>query len=115
MAAICYFALMMMPWWIIVVIAFLISAILPTNDIGAFLSGFLGIGLLWLVLAWKIDIETNSVLSLKIATLFPVGGDTSMLVILAGVVGGIAGGFGSLTGNLMRKIWMKKKQSSLYH
>ena len=115
MAGITYFALMALPWWIIAVIAFLISAILPTNDIGSFLSGFLGIGLLWLVLAWKLDIETNSILSAKIASIFPLGGDTTTLVIVTGAVGGIVGGFSSLSGNLLRKIWMKRKQTSLYH
>lgn len=115
MAGITYFALMALPWWTLVAITFMVSLAIPSNDFGAFLSGFLGIGLLWLVLAWKIDIETNSILSQKIADLFPVGGDTTMLVIVAGVVGGLSGGFGSLSGNLLRKIWMKKKKSSLYH
>ncbi len=115
MAGITYFALMALPWWTLVVITFMASFAIPSNDFGAFLSGFLGIGLLWLVLAWKIDIETNSILSQKIAGLFPVGRDTTMLVIAAGFVGGISGGFGSLSGNLLRKIWMKKKKSSLYH
>lgn len=114
-AGITYFALMSLPWWILVVVAFLVSAALSTNDFGAFLSGFLGVGLLWLVLAWKIDIETNSILSQKIAEMFPVGGDPTMLVILSGVIGGFAGGFGSLSGNLFRKIWVKRKKKSLYH
>ncbi len=114
MASITYFALISLPWWFLVVITFLVSVMLPTNDFGAFLSGFLGIGLLWLVLTWKIDIETNSILSQKIADLFPAGGDTTMLVIVAALVGGVSGGFGSLFGNLLRKIWMKKPKSSMY-
>ena len=115
MAGIAYFGLMILPWWIVVLIAFLVSVVLPTNDFGAFLSGFLGIGLLWLVLAWKVDVETSAILSQKVALIFPVGGDTNMLIIIAGVVGGISGAFGSLSGNLLRKIWMKKKKSSMYH
>ncbi len=114
MAGIAYFTLLALPWWSLVAITFAVSVVIPSNDFGAFLSGFIGIGLLWLVLAWKIDIETDSILSQKIADLFPVGGDTTTLVIVAGFVGGISGGFGSLSGNLLRKIWMKKK-SSLYH
>ncbi|MEQ9427005.1 MAG: hypothetical protein RJQ09_21465 [Cyclobacteriaceae bacterium] len=114
-AALTYFGLMYFPWWILVVIAFLVSAVIPGNDFGAFLSGFLGVGILWMAIAWKIDIESGSVMSSKIANMFPVGGDTTMLVIIGGVVGGLAGGFGSLSGNLFRKIWMKKKQKGLYH
>lgn len=110
-----YMGLMIMPWWIIVLTTFAISAAIPTNDFGAFLAGFLGIGLLWLVMAWKIDIETSSVLSSKVATIIPVGGDTTILVILSGSIGGVAGGFSSLSGNLFRKIFMKKKQKSLYN
>ena len=115
MAALTYGALMVLPWWTLVVIGFLVSAVLPGNDFGAFLSGFLGIGLLWMVLSWKIDIETSSILSQKIANMFPVNGDTTMLVILAGMIGGLAGGMGSLSGNLLRKIWMKRQKNSMYH
>ena len=114
MVALTYLLLLSFPWWWIIVIPFVVSFVLPTNDFGAFLSGFLGIGLLWLVMAWKIDVETNSVLSQKIADIFPVGGDTTMLVIISGVVGGVSGGFGALSGNLLRKIWIKKKKSGLY-
>ncbi|MDA0194302.1 MAG: hypothetical protein O2887_04435 [Bacteroidetes bacterium] len=112
--AFAYMGLMIMPWWILVLIAFVISAAIPTNDFGAFLAGFLGVGLLWLVIAWKIDIKTNSVLSAKIALIIPVGGDTTALVILSGVIGAVVGGFSSLSGNLFRKIFMKKKQKSMY-
>ena len=115
MAAATYFALMSFPWWFLALIAFFISVLLPTNDIGAFIGGFLAIGLLWLVLAWKIDVETDSILSQKIANLFPVGGEPTTLVIISGAIGGLVGGFSSLSGNLLRKIWMKKKQNSLYH
>ena len=114
MTAITYFGLMVLPWWFLVLIAFIISAVIPTSDFGAFLSGFLGVGLLWLVLAWKIDIETGAILSQKIANMFPVNGDTTMLVIISGIIGGISGGLGSLSGNLLRKIWMRKKKSSMY-
>ena len=110
-----YVGLMSMPWWILVLIAFAVSVAIPTNDFGAFLAGFLGIGLLWLVIAWNIDIETDSVLSSKIAYIIPVEGDTTFLVILSGVIGGVAGGFSSLSGNLFRKIFMKKQQQSMYN
>jgi len=109
-----YVMLLNFPWWILVVVAFVVSALLPTNDLGAFLSGFLGIGLLWLVMAWKIDVETGSILSSKIAKILPAGGDTTILIILSGIIGGVVGGFSSLSGNLFRKIFIKKKKKSMY-
>ena len=109
----CFITAQFMPWWSIIVCSILISFLVPGNNFNAFLSGFLGVGLLWLIMAWKIDIETASIMSSKIVQLFPVS-DANMLVILTGVLGGLVGGFSAYTGNSFRQIFMKKKKVSLY-
>ena len=37
-----------------------------------------------------------------------------VVLIVAALVGGVSGGFGSLSGNLLRKIWMMKPKSRMY-
>ena len=57
-----------MPWWGIAIAAFLVSAAIPQKPAFSFLSGFLGVFLLWEVLAWWIDNKNNGILSQKIAS-----------------------------------------------
>lgn len=102
-AGLSYIAEQFFPWWSIMVCAFLINFILPTRGFSDFLSGFLGVGLLWILLAWAIDANTDSILTDKIAVLFEFQ-NSGTIVALTGLVGGISGGFAALTGSLLRNI-----------
>ncbi|MGL1889016.1 MAG: hypothetical protein OCD76_21055 [Reichenbachiella sp.] len=101
------------PWWMIVLIAAIVSFIMPGNNFSAFLGGLLGAGIVWMVMAWKVDADAASLLSDKIVKLFPVD-ESSMLVLLTGAIGGIAGGLGAFTGNSFRQIFIKKVKQSFY-
>ncbi|WP_162555706.1 hypothetical protein [Reichenbachiella versicolor] len=101
------------PWWSLILMAAAIAFVFPSNNINAFLSGFLGVGLLWLIMAWKIDVETESVLSVKVAELLMMD-DTNMLVLLSGIIGAFAGGLGAFTGNSFRQLFLRKKKESFY-
>ena len=91
-----------LPWWIIALASFFIALIIKSSGFTDFMSGFLGIGLLWLSMAWWIDFETNSILTTKIARLLGVG--QAYIVILAtGLIGSLVGGLGALSGHFVRK------------
>lgn len=102
-----------MPWWIIILVAFIVAFLFPGNNFNAFLSGLLGGGVLWMAMAWKVDTETASILSSKVVQLFPVS-DVNMLIILTGVIGGLSGAFGAFSGNSFRQLFDKKKEKSFY-
>ena len=102
-----------LPWWSFLIVGFVVAFLMPGNNFNALLSGFLGAGIVWLVMAWKIDVETASIMSQKIVQLFPVE-DTNMLVILTGLIGGLSGGMGAFTGNSFRQLFLKKKEKSFY-
>lgn len=112
-AALSYLSGMLLPWWGIAIAAGFISFLLPGHGFNVFVSGFLGVGLLWMAYAWKTDIETGSVLSQKIVQLFPVS-EVTYLILATGVIGGLVGAFSGLTGSTFRQIFMKKKQKSYY-
>lgn len=95
-----------LPWWSVVLVAFMVNLWLPTRGISAFLSGVLGIGMLWLIYAWLIDMETSSILSEKVASLFGVGNPAAMIIITA-LAGGLVGGFAAMSGSHFRRIFMK--------
>ena len=108
-----YFAPFFPPWWPILVIGFATGVLLPGNGFNLFNAGFLGGGLVWLGLSFKIDLETEGILSEKIVQLFPFS-DPTLLLIAAGLIGALCGGLSALSGNSFRKIFMKRPQKSLY-
>ena len=111
--ALTYFISPFTVWWISMVIAFLVCYTSPSSGLNAFVSGFLGVGLVWMGHAWSIDVQNNSVFSEKIASYIGIS-DPILLVFAAGLVGGLAGGFAALSGTTFRQMFIKKKQRSVY-
>lgn len=97
-----YLAGLVLPWWGFVAILFLVSAFLNQKNITSFLSGFISMFLLWLVLAWVIDSQNNQILSQRVATLLPLNGNSMLLMILTGAIGGVLGGMAALSGSYLR-------------
>jgi hypothetical protein len=93
-----------LPWWGIAIAAFLVSAAVPQKPAFSFLSGFLGIFLLWEVLAWWIDNKNNGILSQKIASVLPLGGSSVLLIVITSIIGGLVAGFAALAGTYMRRL-----------
>jgi hypothetical protein len=92
-----------LPWWSFVISNIIISIVIVQTPGKAFLSGSLGVGLLWLVLALITDIQNKHILSVKVATLLPLNGSYTMLIVITTFIGFILGGFSSLTGSFIRK------------
>ena len=103
-----------LPWWSVVVVAFIINALIYTKGSPSFLSGFLGVGLLWLIIAWNIDTANASLLSSKVSQVLEIK-TTLAILALTFVVGGLAGGFGALTGSHLRNLIKKKKNLYYYN
>lgn len=112
-AGLCYMAELFFPWWTVVICAFLIGLIMPTKGFNDFLAGFLGVGLLWLVFAWMIDLNTDGILSEQVAPILSLNNGL-VLVAITGLVGGIVGGFACLAGSQLRRIFMPDAPKSGY-
>jgi len=92
-----------LPWWGIALAAFLVSALIPLRPGLSFLSGFLALFLLWALLAWSMDAPNESILSVKIAQILPLGGSTVLLILITAFVGALVGGGAALTGSFIRR------------
>jgi len=112
--AITYFASPFGAWWICMIAAFTVSFISPSSGLNAFIAGFLGVGLVWMGYAWTIDIENGSEFASKIAALMAPLNNSFQLVLAAGAIGGIAGGFASITGKTFKALFVKPKKKSFY-
>ena len=90
-----------LPWWSIAIVAFGVASFMKQVIGKSFLSGFSGIFLLWAIVALWIDSKNESILSHKIAQLFPLGGSSFLLILITAVIGGIVGGFAAMSGALL--------------
>lgn len=103
-----------LPWWVVAIAAFVVATIYNSRSIWqAFVSGFLGIGLLWFVYTFIIDLSSLYILSSKVAAIFGV--PTILLGIITALIGGITGGLGAVCGNLFRKIFSPNQQQTTYY
>lgn len=98
-AALGFVAGKFLPWWSIAIVAFAVALLVQQNPGRGFLSGFLGIFLLWGILALWIDVQNDGVLSRQIAKLLPLGGSSILLILVTGLVGALVGGFAAMTGS----------------
>ncbi|WP_439506505.1 hypothetical protein [Sediminibacterium sp.] len=92
-----------LPWWIFVISSFIVAALLHQSPGKSFLSGFLGLFLLWIVLAFIKDAANEHILSTKVALILPLGGSYMMLILVTGIIGGLISGFAALTGSFVKK------------
>ncbi len=91
-----------LPWWGIAITSLLVAVLVHQKAGKAFLAGLLGVFLLWAGLAWWIDMKNNGVLSTKVASVLPLGGNALLLILLTGIVGGLVAGFAAMSGSFLR-------------
>jgi len=91
-----------LPWWGIAIAALIVAVVIHQKAGKSFLSGLLGVFILWVAIAWWIDMKNNSVLSHKMARVLPLGGNTILLLIVTGLVGGLVAGFAAMSGSFLR-------------
>ena len=91
------------PWWGFVVTSLIVSVAIHQKPGKAFLSGFLGLFLLWAGMALLKDAANEHILSAKVAQILPLGGSYLVLILVTGVVGGLISGFAALTGSYLRR------------
>jgi len=97
------------PWWIVAIPGLVLGAQLGKSGTHAFGYGFLGIGGLWLLQALITHIANDGILTERIADLLSL--PHSWLVILITVlIGGLTGGFTTLTGFLFADTFFDKQQ-----
>jgi len=101
-------ALFIMPWWIPMPIAFLLTLGLPMKKGWSFLAPALGCGLCFVIIALLRDLNNHHLLSEKIALVFHLPSFT-YLILISGIIGFITAGLGGWTAATLSALF--KKQS----
>ena len=86
-----------LPWWTLAIGAFASGYFLENSGFKSFMAGFLGIALLWLTVAFWLDIQNASLLSDKVNVILPIN-----VFLLTALVGGLTGGFAAWTGSNLK-------------
>lgn len=97
-----------MPWWSIMVAAFATSLFFSLQKRAVFIVPFLAIALYWMVYAFWLSNGNDFTLAKKIAVLLPLKGNPYLLIIVTGLVGGIAAGISGVLGK-QSKLLLKEK------
>lgn len=98
-----------LPWWAVMVSGFLAAAIVRLQNVAAFFVPFLAILIFWVAYGWLLAKPNDFVLSEKIAVLLPLNGNVFLLLLITGIVGGLAAGIAALFGNQLRYVLSTKK------
>ncbi len=91
-----------MPWWSLVIVAFVISWLMGMRSWQSFLSGFLAIFITWGAYAIFLHQGNAGILTDRMANLLPFAGSSILLILGSAVFGGFMGGLGAATGSLGR-------------
>jgi hypothetical protein len=94
---------LILPWWIIAVVAFLISLIIPVPPFKAFLAAFTAIFVLWAVQALIIYQGPAENFAKKVGTLFTAGAPY-LIVIISGITGALVAGLSAASGALIKRL-----------
>jgi hypothetical protein len=92
-----------LPWWSFVFTSFIVAMAVHQKPGKAFLSGFIGLFLLWGLLAILKDNPNEHILSSKVAKLLPLGGSYILLLFLTAFIGGLVSGLAATSGSTFRK------------
>ncbi|OQP52573.1 hypothetical protein A4H97_24940 [Niastella yeongjuensis] len=92
-----------LPFWSVALVSFCVAAFIYQKPGMAWLTGFVSIFICWGLLAFLIDSQNESILSARMANLFPLGGSSALLILITAVVGAIIGGLSALSGSFLRK------------
>ncbi|MBK6935524.1 MAG: hypothetical protein IPH18_00495 [Chitinophagaceae bacterium] len=90
------------PWWGFAITSLLVAVLVHQKPWKAFLAGFIALFLLWGGLAWWIDIQNSGVLSVRIASILPLGGNKILLILVTAFVGALVSGLAALSGSYLR-------------
>lgn len=97
-----------LPWWSVMLAAAISGFLIPLKKSAVFFIPFIAIALLWTIQSYILSNNNDFILAEKIATLLKLNGNTMLLLIITGVVGGLAAGISGVFANQLRSLFNNK-------
>ncbi|GGW60507.1 hypothetical protein DFQ11_102685 [Winogradskyella epiphytica] len=96
-----------LPWWSVMTAALTTALFIPLKRTAVFFIPFLAILLFWIVYSYILSSANDFTLAKRIAVLLPLGGNPYLLMIVTGVVGGLAAGISAVFGKQLTLLLKK--------
>ena len=92
-------------WWTAAIAAFIVGLVIPQSGSKAFLAGLIAVSFLWMIYALVISFNNDFILAKRVIGLFPIPPSGLLLILITGIIGGLVGALGALTGNRLKAIY----------
>jgi len=96
-----------MGWYSVMTASLLTALFIPLKRLAVFFVPFLSIFLLWCIYSYVLSSSNDFILAKKIAVLLPLNGNPYLLILITGLIGGLAAGAAALFGNQLRVVFSK--------
>jgi len=99
-----------LPWWSIMVAAFITGLFFSLKRSAVFVVPFLAIAVFWMVYAFWLSSDNDFTLAKKIANLLPLQGKPALLILVTGIIGGLAAGVAGVLGKQCQIVFKLSKK-----
>jgi uncharacterized membrane-anchored protein YitT (DUF2179 family) len=102
-----------LPWWIIAPIAFVLAAWKANSGKNAFFSAFLAISVLWIIVGLIHTLPNENILANRVASMLTLPANSLnwlIVLVISGLIGGVAAGFSALAGRYTREAIIESKK-----
>jgi hypothetical protein len=96
------------PWWSIAIVCFGVGAWLNDSPGKSYALGMAAVTLLWSGYAGFLNNANGGLLAGKISELFQGKVSGTQLIFVSGLIGGLVGGFATMTGAYFRRLIVKE-------
>lgn len=96
------------PWWSVAIAAFVVAFVFQLTNGKAFMVGFLGVFLLWLIVALVASHANENILANRMAQLFHLP-NAIIFILVAAIIGGVLGGMAAWSGAVIRRLIAEKR------
>jgi hypothetical protein len=96
-----------LPWWSVMTAALVTSLFIPLKKAAVFFAPFFAILLFWVTYSFVLSSGNDYTLAKKIALLLPLGGNPYLLMLVTGIMGGLAAGIMAVFGKQLQDTFKK--------
>ena len=97
-----------LPWWSVMTAALTTALFIPLKKVAIFFVPFIAILLFWIVYSFILSSGNDYTLAKRIAVLLSIGENPYILILITGVVGGLAAGIAAIFGKQLSLVMTKK-------
>lgn len=106
---IAYLLSLFMPWWSVMIAATATALFITLKKAAVFFIPFLAILLFWFLYSYLLSSGNDFTLAKRIAVLLPLDGNPYVLMLVTGIIGGLAAGISAIFGKQLSLVLGNKK------